>query len=67
LASIFFISAFKYSYQRAGLELIGDGGNILQALRLAEGAHEASTLRLRASKQTPLGENDGPGDQTERH
>jgi hypothetical protein len=62
----------KYSHQRAGTELIGNRGDVLHALRLAEGADEAAALRARAADQPPLGKNHGPGehaegDQQEKH
>ena len=47
------------------MKLIGNGGNILQALSFAKGAQEASALNPSAAQQTPLGEDDGPGDKTE--
>ena len=60
LLAQFVISAFEDRDQRAGLELFGDGGDILQALRLAKGTHEAIALHARAPEQSPLGEDDGP-------
>src|SRR5580698_7850571 len=47
----FFIAAFKDADERARLELVGDGGNILQALRLAKGADEASALGAGTAQQ----------------
>ena len=44
LPLVFLEAAFKNSHQRAGMKLVGDSGNILQALGFAEGAQEASTL-----------------------
>src|ERR1017187_6494502 len=65
LALIFLESAFEDADQRAGTELIGDGGDILQALGLAKGAQEASTLQAGTAEQDPHGKNDGPGDEAE--
>jgi len=45
---------------------LGDGGDILQPLRLTESAHEASALHPRPPQQTPFGKNDGPGNHTEQ-
>jgi hypothetical protein len=45
--------------------LFGNRGNVLHALRLAEGANEISALRAGAVEQPPLGENDGPGKHAE--
>ena len=50
---------------RAGLELIGHRGNVLEPLRLAEGAHKASALHPGAPQQTPFGQDDGPGEDAE--
>jgi len=46
--------------------LVGNGGNILQALCFAEGADEAPTLGARAADQPPLGKDHGPGEHAER-
>src|SRR5208282_225909 len=64
--------AVKHSNQRARAEVRGNRGNVLQALRLAEGVHEASALPARALDQPPFGENYGPGkyaedDEQEKH
>ena len=59
------VGAFKHGDQRAGLELLGHGGDVLQALGLAEGAHEAVALRAGAAEQSPFGKDDGPGDNAE--
>ena len=66
LPLVFLISALENADQRTGLELVRDGSDILQALRLAERAHEASALRARPPQQTPFGQDDRPGDQAER-
>jgi len=47
--------AFKHSNQRAGTELFGNRGDVLQALCFAEGADELSTLPARAADQPPFG------------
>jgi hypothetical protein len=65
LALVFLVAAFENSDQRAGTELIGNGGEILHALGFAKGAQEASTLDAGAAQQAPLGKNDGPGDEAE--
>ncbi len=62
---VFLESAFEDSHQRAGTKLIGDGGNILQALGFAKGAQKASALHAGAAQQAPFGEDDCPGDQAE--
>jgi len=72
LAFEFLNRGFKHSHQRAGTELIGNGGNVLHALRLAEGTDEAAALGARAADQPPLGDNHRPGehakgDQQEKH
>ncbi len=59
------VRAFENWNQGAGLELLGDRGDIVQALRLAEHAHEAIALRARAAEQAPFGEDDGPRAQAE--
>src|SRR5215471_6651627 len=66
LAAVFFVSALEHSNQRAGLELVRHGGNILQALCLPEGPHEAATLRTSALEQAPFREDNRPRDQAER-
>ena len=48
-----------------GLNCSGYGGDVLQAVRLAEGAHKAIALHPGAAKQPPLGEDDGPGNDAE--
>ena len=57
--------AFEYSDQRAGTKLFGDRGNILQALRFAESADEASALIPGAADEPPLGKNYCPGKHAE--
>jgi hypothetical protein len=59
-------SAFKNAHQRAGAELFGNGGDILQPLRFAEGAQKTPALHPRAAQQPPFGENDGPRNNAER-
>ena len=58
--------AVKHRHQRAGPELFGNRGNVLHALRLAEGADKASALLARAPDQPPLGKNHRPGEHAER-
>ena len=65
MALVFLKAAFEHSDQRAGTKLIGDGGDILQALSLTKGAKKASALNSSAAEQTPFGKNNGPGDETE--
>jgi hypothetical protein len=65
LALVFQESAFEDADQRAGAELIGHAGDILQTLGFAEGAKEASALHAGAAQQAPLGEDDGPGNEAE--
>src|ERR1019366_3780388 len=54
------IGAVKYGDQRAGLKLFGHGGDVLQALGLAEHPDEAVALGASAAKHSPLGEDDSP-------
>ena len=65
LAAVFLKTALKHSHQRAGTELFGHGAHILQALRLAEGAHKTAALHPRPPQHAPLGENNRPGNQAE--
>ena len=59
------ICAVKDCDQWAGLELLGHGRNVLQALGLAEHADEAVALGAGTAEQSPLGEDDGPGGDAE--
>ena len=45
LAAMSVIHLIEDAHQRARLELLADRRNLLQAAGLAEGAHEAATLR----------------------
>ena len=65
LAFVFVDGAFKYSNQRAGLKLIRNRGDVLQALRLAEGADEAAALASRPADHAPLGKNYCPREHAE--
>ncbi len=65
LAAVLLESTFENAHQRAGTELIGDRGNILQTLRLAKGPQESSTLQAGAAQQVPFRQDDCPGNQTE--
>ncbi len=65
LALVFLEAAFEHSDERAGTELIGDSGDILQALSFAESPQEATTLYPGAPEQAPLSKDNGPGDETE--
>src|SRR5579864_891686 len=60
LTTVLLVATFEYSHQWAGLELVRDRGNILQALRLAEGTHKAPALRARTPQQAPFGQDNGP-------
>ncbi len=55
----------KTTHQRAGTELLGDGGHVLQTLRLAESAHKPSALDTARAQQIPLGQDDCPRDHAE--
>ena len=57
------VGALEDGDQRAGLELLRHGSDVLQPLRLAKRAHEAVALHPRPPEQSPLGENDGPRSQ----
>ena len=57
--------AFEYTDQRTGAKLFGDRGDVLHALRLAEGADEPSALGARSPDEPPLGENHSPGKHAE--
>jgi len=62
LALVLVVDLVEDGDQRAGLELVGDGGDFAEAAGLAEGADEALALRLRLVEAPPLGEHDGPGE-----
>ncbi len=50
--------------ERAGAELVSEGGDLGEAAGLAEGAQEILRLGLGAREAAPLGEHDGPGEDT---
>ena len=62
LALVLVVDLGEDGDQRAGLELIGDCGDLAQPARFAEGAEEALALRLGSAEAGPLGEHDGPGE-----
>src|ERR1700722_3636182 len=61
LATVSVVDLVEDCYQRAGLELIAYCGHFLQAVGLAESAHESPALRARPAEGGRLTENDGPG------
>ena len=65
LALEFLDCAFEDADQRAGAELISDGGDVLHALRFAESAHEAAALGAGAADQAPFREDHSPGKHAE--
>ena len=67
LALVFLVSTFENADQRTGAELIGNGGEILEALGFAKGPQKAAALHSGAPEQAPLGQDDRPGDQAEDH
>ena len=62
LALVLIVDLGEDGDERAGLELLGDGGDLGEAAGFAEGAEEALALLARAGEATPLGEHDGPGE-----
>src|ERR1700721_2651048 len=46
--------------ERAGLELLGNRGDLAESGRFTEGTDEACALRLSFPKAGPLGDHDGP-------
>ena len=61
LALVLVVDLGEDGDQRAGLELLGDGGDLGEAAGFAEGAEEALALLAGAGEASPLGEHDGPG------
>ena len=48
--------------ERAGFELVHDGGDFAETRGFAEGADKACALGLGLAEAGPLGEHDGPGE-----
>src|SRR6185437_15514928 len=59
------VSVLKHRHKRAGLELLGNGCNVLKPLSAAEGAEKTRALRSGALQRSPLGKNHGPGKDAE--
>ena len=62
LSLVLIVDLVEDGDEGAGLELIGDGGDLAQATRFAKGADETLALRVRFAEAGPLGEHDGPGE-----
>ncbi len=62
LAVVLVVDLEEDGDERAGLELLGDGGDLGEAAGLAEGAEEAAALGAGAAEAAPLGEHDSPGE-----
>jgi hypothetical protein len=61
LALVLVVDLGEDGDQRAGLELLGDGGDLAQPSGLAKGAQEAAFCLSALLEAGPLGEHDGPG------
>jgi hypothetical protein len=61
LTAIRLIDLIEDTYQRAGLELLADRRNLLQAAGLTKGAQEAAALRSGPAKGGSFAQNNGPG------
>ena len=61
LALVLVVDLAEDGDQRAGLELLGDGGDFAEPRRFAKGANEAQALRVGSAEAGPLGDHDGPG------
>jgi hypothetical protein len=62
LTLVFVVDFVEDGDERAGLELVGNGGYLAETAGFAEGAEEALALDVGVIEGPPLSNDDGPGD-----